>query len=264
MPRVEPLGVAVGDLLARGAIDQHRVRQVVASARGRGILTRRAARPAASASRQCSRSMRCPSSSIFFEPAIARTRRSRSNSSRSASPAPRSGRAACRRPSPGRARRSTPSSPTDRSCCARRGSPASLSFASMTAEMLRSDAPCAIARTLMPAAAERAEEFACAARHAGHVVADDRDDRAARRRPRRAALGPARARPRTHAPRRCARARPRPRAPRSRSNAPSCPARSSSPTRRPRAARRTTDPRCPARRSCPRPRGSRVRRCRCR
>ena len=61
---------------------------------------------------------------------------------------------------------------------------------------------------------------------------------------------------RTHLLRGCLRAR------RSRSSARSCLARSASPTRRRRAARRTADRPCPERRSFRRPRGSRARPCR--
>ena len=59
-----------------------------------------------------------------------------------------------------------------------------------TTEMLRSDAPCAIARTLTPARAERAEQLRRDARGAGHAVADHREDAAVARRRRRAGSAP--------------------------------------------------------------------------
>ena len=98
-------------------------------------------------------------------------------------PRARADRAACRRRARARARRSTPSSPRDRSCECTARIARVMSLASMTAEMLRSEAPCAIARTLMPALPKRAEEPARAAGHAGHVVADDGDDGATLRHP---------------------------------------------------------------------------------
>ncbi len=49
----------------------------------------------------------------------------------------------------------------------------------MTAEMFRCEAPCAIARRLMPACAEGLEQLAGDAVVVGHAVADDGDDRAA-------------------------------------------------------------------------------------
>ena len=65
---------------------------------------------------------------------------------------------------------------------ARRAARASLSSPSMTTEMLRSDAPCAIARTLTPALAERAEDLARRRRAC----------RPCRRRPRRGCCSPRR------------------------------------------------------------------------
>ena len=59
-----------------------------------------------------------------------------------------------------RSPRSRASAATDRSRRARRAARACVCRASMTTEMLRSDEPCAIARTLTPAPAERAEDVA--------------------------------------------------------------------------------------------------------
>ena len=228
MPCGQPARIERRHLVARRAVDDHRVRQVVGV---HVVLEARPGRtgcpppscvpPAVEADRLVGQQHLASTSSAAhaqIEAEVAQQPRA---------PARRSARAARCRPRPGRPGRSRSCAATDRTARAPTAARACVCRSSMTTEMLRSDEPCAMARTLTPAPAERAEHVGGDAGRAGHAVADDRQDAvaaSARRRP-----GSGRRAARAAKARRtvCGRALGvASRAPRSRSNARSCPARS--------------------------------------